>query len=66
MKIDDKLVKLVDQFSGRLSVGPFGNEIISLLINCYKKGAIVEDTFLFMHELFKEYGLIGLLSIMQL
>lgn len=63
MKIDDNLVKLIDQISGRLSVEKYGSEIISLLRNCYKKGSTVQEaTFLFVHELFKEYGLIVFLS----
>lgn len=62
MKIDDDLVKLIEQISGRLSVEKYGDEIIGLLKRCYQKNTSIEEaTFLFVHELFKEYGLIVLL-----
>ena len=62
MKIDDSLIKLIEQISGRLSVEKYGNEITDLLKSCYKKNRSIEEaTFLFVHELFKEYGLVVLL-----
>jgi bacillithiol biosynthesis cysteine-adding enzyme BshC len=62
MKVDDNLLKLIEQISGRLSVEKYGIEITDLLKRCYKKNITIEEaTFLFVHELFKEYGLIVLL-----
>ncbi len=59
MKADDALLKIIDEISGRLSVEKYGNEITYLLKKCYKKDATIEQaTFLFVHELFKSYGLL--------
>jgi len=62
MKVDDSLIKLIEKISGRLSVEKYGEVLIGLLRKCYVKNATIEDsTFLFVHYLFKEYGLIVLL-----
>lgn len=62
MKVDDELLRLIDKISGRLSVEPFGKELVSLLKECYSKNATIEyATFLFVHYLFKEFGLLILL-----
>ena len=62
MKVDDQLLKLIDKISGRLSVEKYGNELIELLKKCYFKNSTIENsTFLFVHHLFKEYGLLILL-----
>ncbi len=62
MKVDDSLLKLIDQISGRLQVEKYGIFIIDLLKKCYSKGATIEEaTFLFVHELFKQFGLLILL-----
>ncbi len=62
MKVDDNLIKLIDQISGRLKVEKFGNEVIDLLKKCFIKNTSIEQsTFLLVHELFKEYGLLVLL-----
>ena len=37
MKVDDKLLKLIDEIAGRLSVEKYGNEIIEVLKNCFTK-----------------------------
>jgi len=59
MKVDDKLLKLIDKISGRLSVEAYGATLIALLKKCYVKNTTIENaTFLFVHYLFKEYGLI--------
>ena len=63
MKIDDSLIKLIDQIAGRLLVENYGQEIVDLLKSSYQKGFTIEEaTFLFVHELFKDYGLIVFLS----
>lgn len=62
MKVDDKLVKLIEEISGRISVEKYGNEIIEVLKNCFTKNTTIEQaTFLLVHHLFKSYGLIVLL-----
>src|SRR5665647_12177 len=62
MKVDDNLIKLVEKISGRLSVEKFGTELVELLKTCFTKNATIQDaTFLFLHHLFKEYGLLILL-----
>jgi bacillithiol biosynthesis cysteine-adding enzyme BshC len=62
MKVDENLIKLIDKISGRLSVEKFGSEIIRLLKTCFIKNTSIEEaTFLFVHHLFKQYGLLILL-----
>ena len=62
MKVDDALLKLIDKISGRLSVENYGSYLIDLLKKCYTKNTSIEEaTFLFIHELFKEFGLLILL-----
>ena len=59
MKVDDKLLKLIDEIYGRISVEKYGNDIIEVLKNCFRKNATIEQaTFLLVHHLFKSYGLI--------
>jgi bacillithiol biosynthesis cysteine-adding enzyme BshC len=62
MKVDDNLLKLIDRISGRLSVEKYGNILIELLKKCFTKNSTIENsTFLFVHYLFKEFGLLILL-----
>ena len=62
MKVDNDLLKLIDKIAGRLSVEKYGSHLIDLLKKCYTKNASIEEaTFLFVHELFKEFGLLILL-----
>ena len=62
MKVDDDLLKLIDTISGRLSVEKYGKTIIELMRTCFKKNSSIEQaTFLFVHHLFKEFGLLVLL-----
>ncbi|MDQ6763383.1 MAG: bacillithiol biosynthesis cysteine-adding enzyme BshC [Bacteroidota bacterium] len=62
MKVDDKLINLIDEISGRLSVEKYGKEIIDVLKEYFKKDYTIEHaTFLLVHHLFKTYGLIVLL-----
>ena len=59
MKVDDNLLKLIDEIEGRLSVEKYGKEIIDTLKKCFQKNSSVEQsTFLLLHLLFKNYGLI--------
>ena len=62
MKIDDRLITLIDEISGRISVEKYGNEIIEVLKRCFIKNVTIEQaTFLLVHHLFKSYGLVVLL-----
>ena len=62
MKVDENLIRLIDKISGRLSVEKYGSEIIRLLQECFVKNISIEEaTFLFVHHLFKQYGLLVLL-----
>jgi bacillithiol biosynthesis cysteine-adding enzyme BshC len=59
MKVDDNLLKLISEIEGRLLVEKNGKEIIELLKKCFQKNSTIEQsTFLFVHNLFKQYGLI--------
>lgn len=59
MKVDDALIVLIKKIAGRLSVEKYGNELIKLLTKCFVKNTTVEEaTFLLIHFLFKEYGLL--------
>ncbi|HUZ58179.1 MAG TPA: bacillithiol biosynthesis cysteine-adding enzyme BshC [Hanamia sp.] len=62
MKVDDNLIKLIEKIAGRLSVEKYGNTLIELLEKCFKKNSTIEEaTFLLVHYLFKDYGLLVLL-----
>lgn len=62
MKVDDKLLRLIDELHGQLSVEEHGKEIISVLRDCYTKGQTIERcTFLFVDKLFSDFGLLVLL-----
>jgi bacillithiol synthase len=62
MKVDEDLIQLIEKIAGRLSVEKFGRPLIDLLKKCFvKKSTIEEATFLFVHHLFQEYGLLVLL-----
>jgi len=62
MKTDKELLRLVDRIEGRLGVLPHGAGISSLIRDCYREGRTIQDaTFIFVHALFAEYGLVVLL-----
>lgn len=62
MKIDQSLISLIDRMEGRLTIEPFGKEIIDLIRKYYKKGTDLQtSTFHFVNYLFAEYGLVVLL-----
>lgn len=62
MIVDKELLRLIDSIEGRLLVEPHGIELITLLKECYKEGSSIENaTFLFVHRLFQQFGLIVLL-----
>jgi bacillithiol biosynthesis cysteine-adding enzyme BshC len=62
MKIDKELLRLITQLEGQLSVLTSGDEILSIIKDCYKEGVQVQDaTFKLINTLFGEYGLIVLI-----
>jgi bacillithiol biosynthesis cysteine-adding enzyme BshC len=62
MKVDSNLIELIEKIAGRLSVEKHGEDIIELLKKSFKKDSTIEQaTFLFVHYLFKEFGLLILL-----
>lgn len=62
MKVDNNLIELIEKIAGRLSVEKHGTEIIELLKKSFTKDSTIEQaTFLFVHYLFKQYGLLILL-----
>jgi bacillithiol synthase len=59
MKVDDNLLKLIIEIEGRLSIEKYGKEIIDVLRKSFQKNSSIEQaTFLFVHHLFKNYGLV--------
>lgn len=62
MKVDKELIKLIALMEGQLSVLPYGDEIVTLMRNCYKEGNTVQDSTLeIVNALFGKYGLVVLL-----
>jgi bacillithiol biosynthesis cysteine-adding enzyme BshC len=62
MKIDKELLRLIAQLDGQLSVLTYGEEILSVIKDCYKEGVLIQDaTFKLINTLFGEYGLIVLI-----
>src|SRR5215204_357622 len=62
MKVDKDLVRLIRLMEGQLSVLPYGQEIVSLMKECYKVGDTIQSsTFKIVNALFGEYGLVVLL-----
>jgi bacillithiol biosynthesis cysteine-adding enzyme BshC len=62
MKVDKEFLKLIAQTEGQLTVLPFGNEIISIIKQCYQEGVSIQNaTFELINTLFGEYGLIVLI-----
>ena len=62
MKVDKEFLRLITLAEGQLSVLAFGNEIVSLVKDCYKEGVMIQDaTFKLLNALFGEFGLIVLI-----
>jgi bacillithiol biosynthesis cysteine-adding enzyme BshC len=63
MKVDKGFLKLIDLITGQLAVLPFGEEILSLIKDCYTEGIKIQDaTFHLVNKLFGKYGLIVLIA----
>lgn len=59
MKVDKELIQLIDALEGRLAIEKYGSEIIALIRECYQINFTIEhSTFLFVHQLFKDFGLV--------
>ncbi len=62
MKIDKAFIELTDSIHAQLGVELYGNEIMQKVKAAYTLNKTIEQaTFEFVHELFKNYGLIILL-----
>lgn len=63
MVIDKQVTQLIHELSGQLLVLPYGQEIVTALLDCYQeKRTIQEATFAFVHYLFESRGLIVLIA----
>ncbi|MSQ38455.1 MAG: bacillithiol biosynthesis cysteine-adding enzyme BshC [Chitinophagaceae bacterium] len=61
MKVDDELIKLLQNLEGYWSVQPAGKEALDVLIQAYQKGkTISEATLALVHAYFGKYGLVVL------
>jgi len=59
MKVDDELIKLLENLEGYWSVQPLGKEALEVLKQAYQKGkTIAEATLALVHAYFGQYGLI--------
>jgi bacillithiol biosynthesis cysteine-adding enzyme BshC len=59
MRVDKEFIKLIDLIEGQLSIQSFGNEIISVVKDCYKENVSIQDaTFKMVNTLLGEYGVI--------
>jgi bacillithiol biosynthesis cysteine-adding enzyme BshC len=62
MNVDENMVQLIEKIAGRLLVEKYGKSVIGLLKKCFVKNSTIEEsTFLLIHYLFKDYGLLVLL-----
>jgi len=62
MKVDDELLRLIDELRGEISVLPYGEEVLTLLQAAYTKGTSIQDaTFQLVNALFGIYGLVVLI-----
>src|SRR5438270_768174 len=62
MKVDKGFIQLIELIQGQLAVLPFGNEIVSLVGDCYQEGMLIQDaTFKLVDAMFGDYGLIVLI-----
>jgi len=61
MKVDDELIKLLQNLEGYWSVKPMGKETLEVLKQAYQKGkTIAEATLALVHAYFGQYGLVVL------
>jgi bacillithiol synthase len=62
MFIDKNILRLIDELQNQIGIGSYGNEIISVLKDCFKEGDTIQNaTFNFIHSLFASYGLLVLI-----
>ncbi len=59
MKVDKRLLKLIDRLAGELEVDAHGKELVNLLRAAYKEGVTIQQaTLQLANELFKDFGLL--------
>ncbi len=62
MKVDREFLKLIEIAGGQIIIHPFGEQILTLIKECYKEGETIQNaTFKLVNALFGEYGLIVLI-----
>lgn len=62
MKVDKGLLDLIASIEGQLSVLPYGEEMISMIKECYRKDVTIQEaTFRMVNGLFGKYGLVVLI-----
>lgn len=62
MKVDKKLLVLIDKMSGQIGVYKFGNEFIQLIKKCFTEGKTIQQATLeFINILFQHFGLLILI-----
>jgi bacillithiol biosynthesis cysteine-adding enzyme BshC len=62
MKVDDLLIKIIDELEGQLAHYPFGSEMLETIRKSFQKGVTIQEaTFLLIHQLFADYGLVVLI-----
>lgn len=62
MRVDKDLLQLVGKMEGQLLVQPHGQEIVSMIRQCYIQGEDIQTaTFRFVNALFAAYGLVVLI-----
>ncbi|RYY88045.1 MAG: bacillithiol biosynthesis cysteine-adding enzyme BshC [Chitinophagaceae bacterium] len=63
MRIDKKLIALIDELDGQLGIEPHGAELLAMLRRCFAEGRSIQDaTFDLVHALFGRFGLIVLIA----
>ncbi len=62
MKVDKKLLSLINEMQMQIGVQPFGDELILLFKNCYTENETIQTaTLKLVSELFGQYGLITII-----
>ncbi len=62
MKVDDLLIKIINELEGQLTHYPYGNEILEMIRKSFQKGVTIQEaTFQLVHQLFADYGLVVLI-----
>lgn len=62
MKVDDQLIRMINELDGQLSGYPHGEEILNMIRKAFPKGETIQQaTFHLVHQLFSDFGLVVLI-----